>query len=546
MQERKDYNAWLPLAIAVSLVAGVVLGIFMGNPFSSKNHSTQSDRKLNTILNLISQEYVEDTVKTNDLIEMAIPSLLANLDPHSTYLTARELAAAQEELGGSFSGIGVSFQMMNDTIVVLEVIPGGPSDKAGLMPGDKIVTIEDSSWVGPQVDAGKVREKLRGEKNTKVKVGIAREGSSKLLSFVITRGDIPLNSVDSYYMIDDATGYVKVSQFGRNTYTEFINALKSLKNEGAKRFMVDLRGNGGGYLEIAIIMINEFLPTGRLIVSTKGRYRRDETTAYSDGTGQFQDEELVVLIDEFSASASEIFAGAIQDNDRGLVVGCRSFGKGLVQKQFDLPDKSALRLTIAKYYTPSGRCIQKPYGKGENAYNKDIFDRYSNGEIYSKDSIKIDTTKIFKTTTGRKVYGGGGIIPDIFVARDTSSYSAYYAQVIAAGLIQEYALKYVTEHRAELSKMKDYKQLLRNLPANEDLLNDFVAHAANKGTPAKWHYIRQSQDLITSIIKGLIARDIFGQRAYYPIVNRNDKTIEAAIKALNKHKAAFPITNNRF
>ena len=543
MNNRRDYTAWYPLVIAISVIAGIMLGIFMGNPFSNGKYSSQSDRKLNTILNLISQEYVDYSIKTSDLIEMSIPAILANLDPHSSYLSAKELVAAQEELNGSFSGIGVSFQLMNDTIVVLEVIPGGPSDRAGLMAGDKIVTIEDSSYVGSQVDANRVREKLRGTKGTKVKVGISREGNGKLLPFVITRGDIPMNSVDAGYMIDKTTGYVKVSQFGRNTYNEFINALNSLKNEGAKRFMVDLRGNGGGYLEIAILMVNEFLPANRLIVSTKGRYRRDETTAYSDGRGQFQDEELVVLIDEFSASASEIFAGAIQDNDRGLIIGCRSFGKGLVQKQFDLPDKSAIRLTIAKYYTPSGRCIQKPYDHGESAYQKDILDRYSNGELYSKDSIKIDRSKIFETTTGRKVYGGGGIIPDIFVPRDTTGYSSYYAAVLGAGLIQEYSLKYVTEHRASLSKMGDYKQLLRNLPANDDILNDFVNYAAGKGVPARWYYIHQSQDLLTSLLKALIARDIFGQSAYYPIVNRSDKTIETALKALNKHKAAFPITN---
>ena len=543
MQNKRDYSAWLPLAIAISVIGGMVIGIFMGNPFSNGQHSTQSDRKLNTILNLISQEYVDDSIKTKDLIEMSIPAILANLDPHSSYLSAADLKAAQEELNGSFSGIGVSFQLMNDTIVVVEVIPGGPSDRAGLVAGDKIVTIEDSTFAGNQVDANKVREKLRGTKGTKVKVGIARDGSNKLLNFVITRGDVPMNSVDASYMLDKTTGYVKVSQFGRNTYNEFVNALNSLKNEGAKRFMVDLRGNGGGYLDIAIIMVNEFLPENRLIVSTKGRHRRDETTAYSDGRGQFQDEELVVLIDEFSASASEIFAGAIQDNDRGLVVGCRSFGKGLVQKQFDLPDKSAVRLTIAKYYTPSGRCIQKPYNNGESAYQKDILDRYSNGELYSKDSIKIDKSKIFETTTGRKVYGGGGIIPDIFVPRDTTGFSFYYAAVAAAGLLQEYALKYVTARRASLNKMSDYKQLMRNLPANDDLLNDFVKYAADKGVPARWHYIHQSQDIITSVIKALIASDIFGKSVYYPIVNRTDKTIETALKALNKHKAAFPITN---
>lgn len=543
MEKRKDYSAWLPFAIAISVIVGIILGIFMRNMFSSSTSSSQSDRKLNTILNLISQEYVDDSIKTNDLIEMSIPVILANLDPHSSYLTAKDLLASQEELGGSFSGIGVSFQLMNDTIVVVEVIPGGPSDKAGLMAGDKIVTIEDSVWVGSMIDANKVRERLRGAKGTKVKIGINREGHDKLLQFKITRGDIPLNSVDAYYMLDQTTGYVKISKFGSNTYNELVNALNSLKNQGAKRFMIDLRGNGGGFLEAPTIMVNEFLPSNKLIVSVRGRYRRNDITYYSNGQGQFQDQELAVLIDEFSASSSEIFAGAIQDNDRGLIVGCRSFGKGLVQRQFAFPDKSAINLTIAKYYTPSGRCIQKPYNHGGSAYQQDILDRYSNGELFSKDSIKIDKSKFFETTTGRKVYGGGGIIPDIFVPRDTSGYSPYYAEVMNKGLIQEYSLKYVTKHRQELSKMSDYKQLLRNLPANDDLLNDFVKFAAEKGIPARWYYIHQSQDYITSIIKGLIARDIFGQSAYYPIVNRNDKTIEAALKALNKHKAAFPITN---
>lgn len=543
MEKRKDYSAWLPLAIALSVIAGIIVGIFMGNPFSNSEYSKQSDRKLNTILNLISQEYVDDSIKSSELIEMSIPAILANLDPHSSYLTAKDYALTQGELNGSFSGIGISFQIMNDTIVVIEVIPGGPSDKAGLMAGDKIVSIENKPWVGGQSDNSKVLEMLRGPKGTKVKIGVARDGQSKVLNYVITRAEIPQNSVDASYMLDKTTGYVKVSQFARNTYNEFVNALNSLKNQGAKRFMIDLRGNGGGYFEIAIIMANEFLPPNRLIVSTKGRYRKNETTAYSDGRGQFLDQELVVLLDEFSASASEVFAGAIQDNDRGLIMGCRSFGKGLVQKQFDLPDKSVLRLTIAKYYTPSGRCIQKPYDHGGSAYEKDLLDRYSNGELYSKDSIKIDKSKIFETSTGRKVYGGGGIIPDIFVPRDTAGYSSYYAAVFGAGLLQEYALKYVTQHRPQLSKMNDYKQLMRNLPANDDMLNDFVKFAAAKGVPARWYYIHQSQDIITSVLKGLIARDIFGQNAYYPIVNRIDKTIEAALKALNKHKAAFPITN---
>lgn len=539
MQQKKDNKVWLPLTIAVSVIAGTLVGVFIKNPFSKGNQSAQSDRKLNTILNLISQEYVDDSVSSHDLIEMAIPSILANLDPHSTYLSARE---TREEKDGSLAGIDLSLFNRNDTIVITQVIPGGPSDKAGILPGDKIVSIDDSTCVGPKVDVASVRERLRGARGTKVKLGILREGSSSLQSFVITRGNIPRVSIDSYYMIDATTGYVKMSQFLPNSHNELVNALNSLKNKGARRFMLDLRGNGGGNFNVAVTIANEFLPKGRLIVSTQGRYRRDNITAYSDGNGHFQDEELIVLINEFSASASEILAGAIQDNDRGLLVGCRSFGKGLVQKVFDLPDKSTLNLSTARYYTPSGRCIQRPYDNGQNQYSNDFLDRYSNGELFSKDSIKIDKSKVFETSTGRKVYGGGGIIPDIFVARDTMGHSSYYDALIAAGLVQEFALKFATERHAQLSAMIDYKKLLRTLPSSEELLSLFASHIASKGVTVRWHYLRQSQDLITTAIKASITRNIFGQNDYYPVVNRNDKTIEAAMKAFNKHKAAFPIT----
>ena len=531
----------MPLAIAMSVIVGIFVGFFMPNPFKGINPN--KDRKLNEVLNIIDEQYVDEDINSDELVENAIPALLSKLDPHSSYLSAKDLIAAQEELDGKFSGIGVQFQLSNDTIVVIEVIPGGPSDRAGLIAGDRIVTIDGEPSTGSIIDANKVKDKLRGAKGSKVKVGIVREGAQEPLSFTITRGDIPINSVDAFYMYDKTTGYIKVTQFGRNTYEEFIKALNSLKNQGAKRFMVDLRENGGGYLEVAILMANEFLPKNRLIVSTKGRYRRDDAAAYSDGSGHFQEEELVILIDEFSASASEILAGAIQDNDRGIVLGRRSFGKGLVQRQIELSDKSALRLTIARYYTPSGRCIQKPYENGEGAYQKDILDRYSNGELYSKDSIKIDKSKIFNTTTGRKVYGGGGIIPDIFVPADTMGVSQYYREVVNKGLIQEYALGYVTTHRASLKKMKDYKELLRVLPASDQIINDFVRFAANKGVPARWQEIHQSQDIITTLVKAFIARDILGQSAFYPILNRIDTTIDAAIKALNKHQAAFPIKN---
>ena len=543
MKQNKN-NRYMPLLMAVCVMVGILMGTFFANRFSGNrlNIINSGSNRLNNLLHIIDDQYV-DKVNIDSLVEKAMPQILAELDPHSVYISAKDVQLATDDLKGSFFGVGIEFVIREDTVHVQGVIANGPAEKAGVIAGDKIISVDDKPFVGKGVTNEEAMKRLKGPKDTKVKTGVMRYGEKKPQYFTITRGDIPMNSVDASYMIDKTTGYVKVSQFGRNTYNEFVNALNSLKSQGAKRFMIDLRGNGGGYLEIAIVMINEFLPSNRLIVSTKGRYRRDETTAYSDGRGQFQNEELVVLIDEFSASASEIFAGAIQDNDRGLIIGCRSFGKGLVQKQFDLPDKSAVRLTIAKYYTPSGRCIQKPYNNGESAYQKDLLDRYSNGELYSRDSIKIDKSKIFETTPGRKVYGGGGIIPDIFVPRDTAGFSSYYAEVAGAGLFQEYALRYVTSHRASLGKMNDYKQLMRNLPGNDMLLNDFVKFAADKGVPARWYYIHQSQDIITSIIKALIARDILGQSAYYPIINRSDKTIDAALKALNKHKAAFPITD---
>lgn len=529
---------WLPIAMALSAIMGIV----MGRQFSGNQIVIDGDRKINTILNLVASDYV-DSVNIDELIEMSIPEILHNLDPHTAYLSKDELKAANEDLNGSFCGIGVSFMIMNDTISVIEVIPGGPSEKVGIMAGDRIVNINDSLFVGPKVSNNDVMKHLRGDKDTKVKLGIKRSNSPKILNFTVTRGEIPMKSVDAAYMIDKTTGYIKVNQFGENTYNEFITSLNQLKEEGAKRYMIDLRGNGGGYMERAILMVNEFLSNNELIVYTNSRDKRNHSQYWSDGNGQFQDAEVVVLMDEYSASASEIFAGALQDNDRGLIVGCRSFGKGLVQNQLTLPDHSAIRLTIARYYTPSGRCIQKDYKKGQD-YNKELLDRYSNGELYSQDSIKIDKSQIFKTRFGRTVYGGGGIIPDIFVARDTSGISSYYIEISNAGLLQKFAFNYVDINRAALKKMKDYKQFLRTGPTNEALLNDFVAYAAKNGVPARWYYINQSRDIIVNNIRALVARDVFGNEAFYPIINRDDKTVQAALKALNKHKASFPIKQN--
>ncbi len=529
---------WLPLAIALA----VVVGIFIGSRFTVNKPVAENDRKLNAILNLIAQDYV-DTTNLKDLIEMSIPEILSNLDPHTSYFSAEDLKAATDDLNGSFSGIGISFVLVNDTIGVVEVIPGGPSEKVGLMAGDKIVMIDDSIATGPKITNGDVMKRLRGDKGTKVKLGIKRQNTSKTLTFTVTRGDIPVNTVDAYYMIDKNTGYIKINQFGRHTYDEFITAMASLQEDGAKRYMIDLRGNGGGFMEMAVLMANEFLPEGQLIVFTKGRYKRDDGEVWSDGNGSFQDAEVTVLIDEFSASASEIFAGAMQDNDRGLIVGCRSFGKGLVQKEFVLPDSSAIRLTTARYYTPSGRCIQKDYKEGMLDYEKELIDRYAHGELYSRDSMKIDKSQVFTTLNGRTVYGGGGIVPDIFVARDTAGISSYYIEVANAGLLQRYAFNYCNNNRSSLSKMDDYMQFLRMAPSDDVLIKDFADFAAANGVTPRWYYINQSQEVITNNLKALIARDIFGSQAFYPILNRNDKTVQAALKAMNKHQAAFPITD---
>ena len=528
---------WIPLVIAIS----VVMGILIGNRFSNPKTTSVYDRKLNTILNMVADNYV-DTITVNDLVEKSIPEILSNLDPHTTYFTASELKVANEELEGSFCGIGISFQLINDTVVVVEVIPGGPSEKVGILAGDRIVTVNDTSFVGGKVNINSVRSKLRGERDSVVKLGIKRTHTSKLLSFKVTRGDIPVKSVDATYMIEKGTGYIKVNQFGRTTYDEFLTALNTLKEEGANRFIIDLRGNGGGYMEMAVLMVNEFLPNNKLIVYTHGREKRDDSQIWSDGNGSFPNNELIVLIDEFSASASEIFAGAIQDNDRGLIVGCRSFGKGLVQRQILLPDSSAIRMTIARYYTPAGRCIQKDYTQGARGYEQELLNRYSNGELYNRDSIKVDESKIFTTAHGRKVYGGGGIIPDIFVPKDTVGMTSYFISVTNAGLLQQFAFRFADLNRKTLNKYTDYKQLLRKLPSDDALLNDFVHFASQRGVPARWYYINLSRKLILSELKALIARDIIGFDAFYPILNQTDNTVHTALKAMAKHKAVPPIT----
>lgn len=535
----KNPLVWIPLAISLAVIGGMMLG----DLFSGKPYVIDYDRKLNTIFNLIADDYV-DTVTVGDLVEKAIPKILTDLDPHTTYIPAKDLTAVNNELEGSFSGIGITFAIFDDTIRVTQVLPGGPSEKAGLAAGDRIITIDDSTFVGSNLNQLEIRDHcLKGAKNTIVKLGIKRDNFDDLLNFEIIRGDVPQKSVDVAYMIDKTTGYIKVNKFGRTTYDEFLNALVLLKSKGAEQYIIDLRGNAGGYMEMAILMANEFLPANQLIVFTKGREKRNDTEVWSDGNGSFQNDEIVVLIDEFSASASEIFAGAIQDNDRGLVIGRRSFGKGLVQRQVTLADSSAIRMTISRYYTPSGRCIQKDYKKGEDVYNQELLDRYSHGELYSQDSIRIDTTQIFTTVHGRRVYGGGGIIPDIFVPNDTTGITSYYMKIANAGLLQKYSYRYADRNRAKFSKAQNYKQLLQEIPNDDILLNDFVFYASRNGVPARWYYINISRELIVTQLKALIAQYTLGDNAFYPIINKDDNNIAAAITAFKKRQAEFPITS---
>ncbi len=539
MNKSKNSLIWLPLTIAIS----VVIGITIGNRFSNQNYISENDRKLNTILNLISEDYV-DTVNINSLIEAAIPNILSNLDPHSTYIPAKDLTAVNDELKGSFFGIGISFTIMNDSITVMEVLSGGPSEKVGLMAGDRIVTVNDSVMVGPKITSDAVMSMLKGAKDTTVKLGIKRNSSKRILKYEIKRGEIPVNSVDASYMADKTTGYIKVNKFGKTTYDEFLNGLVKLKQKGAKRYVIDLRGNSGGFMEPALLMANEFLPENSRIVYTKGREKKNDSQFWSDGNGSFQDAELVVLIDEYSASASEIFAGAIQDNDRGLIIGRRSFGKGLVQNQISLPDSSAIRLTVARYYTPSGRCIQKNFKPGdEYNYTQDIINRFNHGEFYSRDSIRVDENQAFETANGRKVYGGGGIIPDIFVPSDTSGITSYYINALNAGLFHKFSFQYTDINRETFNKMKDYKEFLKALPSDDILLSDFVSFAQQHKIPARWYYINQSRKLILTQLKSLIARDIFGTEAFYAIYNKSDRNMDAALKAFKEGKAEFPITD---
>lgn len=522
----------IPLVLAL----GIIGGIFIGKHTSLQKVSPEEE-KIRMIMDLIEQQYV-DKINTDSLLDKAIPDILASLDPHSVYISASELEATNDDLESSFGGVGVMFQILNDTVNVIEVVAGGPAESVGLLPGDMILEADGKKLSGANATTDQVFSTLRGKEGTKVKISIKRKSSAKPVTYEITRGQIPSNSVDAAYMIADGTGYVRVSKFARNTYNEFFTALGDLKAKGAEKFIVDLRGNSGGFMDQAIFMANEFLPSGKMIVYTKGRTPENETVAVSDGSGHYQDSEIVVLVNEYSASASEIFAGAIQDNDRGLVIGRRTFGKGLVQNQIALPDSSAIRLTVARYYTPSGRSIQKEYKRGKDGkYELDILDRYNHGEFYSQDSIKLDKSKAFVTAGGRTVFGGGGIMPDVFVAEDTTGYTSYYIEATNLGLIQKFARDMADSYRPMMRGSKDKETMSRIMARDNSLLTAFVEYAASRGLPARWYYINKSRDLLINQIKACIARDLVGYDTFIEILNEKDPTVKRALKDLEEGKS---------
>ena len=532
---------FIPIIIAISIVAGIFIGTFYANRFSQNAPELggiqPGTNKLNGLLRIVSDQYV-DTVNMAELVEEAMPQILNELDPHSSYIPAKDLQAVNDDLAGSFSGIGVQFTIQQDTIHISDVISGGPSEKVGIMPGDRIVEIDDSAFVGKIVTNNESMKRLKGPKGSEVKIGVFRPGEKEILHFTIIRGDIPNKSIKAAYMIDEKYGYMNIEKFGETTYPEMLIALAQLHQQNCEGLIVDLRGNTGGYMGAAIQMVNEFLPKGRLIVYTEGRKSPRENYP-SNGTGSSQQMPIIVLLDEGSASASEIFAGAIQDNDRGTIIGRRSFGKGLVQQPIEFNDGSAIRLTIARYYTPSGRCIQKPYNKGNDAqYNMDLLTRYEHGEFFSKDSIKQDESQIYYTSIGRPVYGGGGIMPDIFVPQDTTGITSYFTMAANRGLTIQFSFQYTDKNRQTLQKYKTGEELLKYLKT-QNILEKFAQFAESKGLKRRNLLMYKSKELFNRNLYGNIIYNMLNMEEYLKFLNQSDATVLKALEVL-KAGESFP------
>ncbi len=530
--KNKTFVIILPIIFAGLLIVGIIIG----NKLSAYNHDNTytiypKTDKLNAIIDYISENYV-DSLSRDKIIEKAIPELLKQLDPHSIYIPAQDMESVNEPLVGNFDGIGIQFNIQKDTIVVINTISGGPSEKVGIKAGDRIVKVNDTLIAGINISNKDVVKKLRGKRDSEVFVDIKRSSSKDLINYKIIRGKIPLHSVDVSYMIDDEIGYIKISKFARTTYSEFKEAVEKLKVQGLKNIILDLRGNGGGFLDAATNIIDEFLDENQVIVYTKGKNSSKRIIQSTKG-GICKDNKVVVLIDEWSASASEIVAGAIQDNDRGTIIGRRSFGKGLVQEPTFFKDGSGLRLTIARYYTPTGRCIQKSYSEGIDSYEFDIGNRYVNGELLEKDSIHFPDSLKYKTPKGKVVYGGGGIMPDYFIPIDTTYHTMYLTNVINHGLIYQFAFNYTDKNRNKLNKLTGYKAIAKYLN-NQKIYKLFNAYSKNKGFEPSEYELQRSDRIITVYLKAYILRNLIDDNGFYPMLNTIDKSVIKAKQVLKQ------------
>ncbi len=533
----------LPLVAAVSAVAGLLAGQMIGRNSADKQLRTLArtlvnpDNKLTYTLSLIENLYV-DSVSLDSIYEKTIPLITKELDPHSVYIPASEMAAANETLDGEFDGIGVVFNMATDTVIVLNVVPFGPSDKAGVRAGDRIITVGDTLIAGRRLSQQSVMKRMRGKRGTTVELGLQRQGVDSLLTVTVTRDAIPIKSLDAAFMIEPGVAFVKLSAFSKNSHKELSSALAALRRQGMRGVVLDLRGNTGGFLDQAILIAQEFLPRGRLIVYTEDKFRR-QMREYSDGSGLLQDVAVAVLINEESASSSEILAGAIQDNDRGTIIGRRSFGKGLVQNQLPYNDGSALRLTVARYYTPAGRCIQKPYDQGVDKYYEDIFDRYTHNEFFSADSIRFADSLRYTTVGGRVVYGGGGIMPDIFMPLDTADVTRYYLDVTNRNILYRYTIEYADRHRKALDAVKTTDDLKKLLDSDTRLLEDFTAYAARKGVAPDRRQIERSRELLTAQLRAYIGRNtVLEDAGFYSNIYVIDNAVKKAIETVRTEAEA--------
>ena len=528
----------MPLLMALCVVVGILIGTFYANHFSGNrlNIINSGSNRLSNLLHIVDDQYV-DKVNIDSLVDMAIPQILADLDPHSVYIPAKDAQAVTDDLKGSFSGVGIEFTIRKDTIHVQNVVKNGPAQRAGILAGDKIVSVDGKTFVGKVVTQDEAMRRLKGPKDTKVKIGVVRYGQKAVKYFTVTRGDIPQRSITATYMLDKSTGYIKIKNFGETTYPELLIALAQLSQERFSNLVIDLRDNGGGYMNSAVQMANEFLPKNKLIVYMQGR-KSPRQDFRSDGHGSYQKIPLIVLINEASASASEIFAGAMQDNDRATIIGRRSFGKGLVQQQIGFPDGSMIRLTIARYYTPSGRCIQKPFKPGDNQdYDNDLLTRYQHGEFFSQDSIK-HTGPAYHTSIGRIIYGGGGITPDIFVAEDTLSMTSYYKQAAMSGLILQYAFNYTDNNRQKLNTYSSMMEMSKYL-VSQNTVEQFAAFADKNGLKRRNLMIRKSHKLLERFINSRIIYNMLDEQAWTEYINQDDPTIATALRVFEKNES-FP------